>query len=162
MVTTRIAALAAVLALGPRGSAAGAEMVLVGARFGAPTGLSGSLGFAPFPTKIPLVFELDAGTGGARLGVGVVAALTMGSSGGNEPLPGLFHTLTFRGVAVRTWGSPIGVDPDRTLVGGEVEYSLLYLLTLHVGVLCPVDGKSERDFVASFGVGVNLAPFLNP
>ncbi len=156
----RIASIAigAVLAaLGPCESAFGQELAHLGAHFGGPIGLSGRAGFVPFP-KVPFVLEVDAGSGGGKIGLGAVL-LIPGSGGGSHTLPGLFHTLTLRGVAVRTWGKPIGVSADRTLAGGEVEYSLLYLLTLHGGVLYPVDGRQERDYVATWGVGVNLLPF---
>jgi hypothetical protein len=141
-------------------SAAGGDLAHLGAKVGGPLGVAATGGFAFAPDAAPLLVEVEAGSGGGKIGVGVIGLFTSGSSGGNEPWLGLFHTLTLRAVAVRTWGSPIGVEAGRTLVGGEVEYALLYFLTLHGGVLYPVDGTSERQPVATFGVGVHLWPFL--
>jgi hypothetical protein len=93
-----------------------------------------------------LLLQVEPGLGGGALHVGWV------------PFSGTASGLQFAGVALkgtllRTWGSPLGVESDRTLAGASIHAA--WIVKLSIGVLWPVDGRGGGT-VVTWGVGVGL------
>lgn len=91
--------------------------------------------------------QVQPGQGGGRVSVGF-APFAAGSSG-----------LVFAGVAVkatllRTWGSPLGVPPDQTYAGAQLDVA--WVVKGSVGVLKRVSGARGSDTVVSWSVGFGL------
>jgi hypothetical protein len=91
------------------------------------------------------LLQVEPGLGGGALHVGWV------------PFAGAASGLQFAGVALkgtllRTWGSPLGVEGDRTFAGASIHAA--WIVKLSVGVLTPIDGRGGT--VVTWGVGVGL------
>jgi hypothetical protein len=96
------------------------------------------------------LLQVDAGSGGGKLSVGVGARAHVEDEG-------------FRGTAgvalrlavARTWGNPVGTDPDLTYVGPELDLSVIRI-GLTLGVLFRVSGDHGSNAVFSWGLGFGL------
>ncbi len=60
-----------------------------------------------------------------------------------------------RASLVRTWGSPIGTEPDLTYLGPELDLSVLRI-NLSLGVLWRVSGNTGSSALFSWGLGFGL------
>ena len=56
---------------------------------------------------------------------------------------------------VRTWGSPIGTEPNLTYLGPELDLSIVRF-NLTLGVLWRVSGGAGASVVFAWGVGFGL------
>lgn len=133
----------------PHGAHAADVAPFVGASFGAPGAFAVGGGLAlggSVSSNVHGVVELEAGTGGGKLAVGLVFLLIPDSWGMTIP-----HTISLRPVVQRTWNSPRGVPPGKTLFGAEIEYALAFLVKVHVGLLV-YEGRS----FTSWGLGVRI------
>jgi hypothetical protein len=115
--------------------ASGGVGLLAGARRG---------GFAA--VRNGALFQVEPGIGGGALHVGWV------------PAAGVTSGLAFAGVALkgtllRTWGSPAGVEADRTFAGASIHAA--WIVKLSVGVLAPIDGRGGGA-VVTWGIGLGL------
>ncbi len=84
----------------------------------------------------------SVGLGGARMGLGI-------GFGGAAGL------LTARATLGQTFADPLGALPDRSWVGGEVEWSFLHFLSVQAGMLRPLEG-GHSVFTWSVGIGLPL------
>jgi len=95
-------------------------------------------------------FQADAGSGGGKLSLGVGARARV-------------EDQDFRGTAgvglrvslARTWGSPIGTEPDLTYLGPEIDLSIIRI-NLNLGVLWRVSGHGGSSALFSWGLGFGL------
>lgn len=62
---------------------------------------------------------------------------------------------------VRTFDRPLGLEPDRTWVGGELEWSFAHLVSLQACVLSPLGG-GDPAFTWAVGIGVPLIDLDDP
>ena len=137
-------------------------VIWIGGDYGGPFRLSGEATvFLERDYSPPWGFigTANVGVGGAKVGAGVFVIGDMSASSGPsyEPWFGVWHSVAVQAVCVRTWGSPLGAEPNRTLVGGEIEYSVMSMLTAHVGILAPIAGRHPGDsYVFSWGVGLRF------
>lgn len=128
---------------------------MVGAAYGPPGRLSGSFGVAA---------PLGRGRDTARVVFLLSADLQAGLAGGGLragidawPRPSSSHlTVGAHAVALRTWGDPLGTEPRRTLLGGDVEVSLARLVWASAGLLAPVGGSGPAKAVRTWSVGVRF------
>ncbi len=60
---------------------------------------------------------------------------------------------TARAALVQTFAHPLALEPNRTFVGGEVEWSFIHLGSLQAGVLYPLGGGSPA-FTWAVGIGM--------
>jgi hypothetical protein len=131
-----------------------------GVTYGAPSSLSG---FARETTLVGkgktsvILLQGQAGLGGGELALGAGRYLSRGS----------LTLLSVSGLAVRTWGSPQGVEPGRTLVGGRLECTAAFAFSAHVGVVYPVGDSQPRSARVTWGVGIGVpilwrGPLLGP
>ena len=96
------------------------------------------------------LLQADAGSGGGKLSLGVGARAKIEDEG-------------FRGTAgvalrlavARTWGNPIGTDPNLTYVGPELDLSVIRI-GLTMGVLFRVSGDHGSSALFSWGLGFGL------
>jgi hypothetical protein len=96
------------------------------------------------------LLQADAGSGGGKLSLGVGARARVEDEG-------------FRGTAgvalrlavARTWGNPIGTDPNLTYVGPELDLSVIRI-GLTMGVLFRVSGDHGSSALFSWGLGFGL------
>lgn len=103
--------------------------------------------------------DVTVGRGGWKVGAGLarccVGRLDVGA--GDTGVGWSFaSTIALRGTFTRTWGAPRGVEPNRSFVGAEVQYSLLLLLDLNAGVMYPVASRAAQGPVFTWGVGIGL------
>src|SRR5574338_421496 len=124
-------------------------VALPGLRFGPPLRAGVALGVmygnrtAAAEFAGPVVIG-EFGLGGARASTGVVFAAPFASG------------LEILGSAIRTWGYPSQVDPNRTLVGGEMRV-FFFAVNVGVGVFRPVagfEGDRRTRYYLNFGLGV--------
>jgi hypothetical protein len=95
-------------------------------------------------------FQVDAGSGGGKLSLGVGAKAHVDDED--------FHGTAGVGLRVslaRTWGSPIGTEPDLTYLGPEFELSIIKI-NLNLGVLWRVSGHGGSSALFSWGLGFGL------
>ena len=143
----------------------------VGAAFSGPLGMAGSVRMlhglgadvrdgstqvkAVCALPIPhcaqgFLVQADAGSGGGKLSLGV---------GGWARI----REEDFRGTAgaalrlavARTWGNPIGTEPDLTYLGPELDLSVLRI-NLTLGVLFRASGDRGAGVLFSWGLGFGL------
>jgi len=96
------------------------------------------------------LFQADAGSGGGKLSLGVGARARVDEED--------FHGTVGVGLKaslVRTWGSPIGTEPDLTYLGPELDLSILRF-NLTLGVLWRVSGDAGASAVFGWGIGFGL------
>ena len=96
------------------------------------------------------LFQADAGSGGGKLSLGVGARARVDEED--------FHGTVGVGLKaslVRTWGSPIGTEPDLTYLGPELDLSVLRI-NLSLGVLWRVSGSTGSPALFSWGLGFGL------
>lgn len=96
------------------------------------------------------LLQADAGTGGGKLSLGVGARARVEE----EDFRGTVG-VGLRASLVRTWGSPIGTEPDLTYLGPELDLSVLRV-NLTLGVLWRVSGQTGASALFSWGVGFGL------
>jgi hypothetical protein len=95
-------------------------------------------------------FQADAGSGGGKLSLGVGAKAHVDEED--------FHGTAGVGLRVslaRTWGSPIGTEPNLTYLGPELDLSIIKI-NLNLGVLWRVSGQGGSSAVFSWGIGYGL------
>ena len=95
-------------------------------------------------------FQADAGSGGGKLSLGVGAKAHVDEED--------FHGTAGVGLRVslaRTWGSPIGTEPNLTYLGPEFDLSIIKF-NLNLGVLWRVSGHGGSSAVFSWGLGFGL------
>ncbi len=95
-------------------------------------------------------FQADAGSGGGKVSLGVGAKAHVDEED--------FHGTAGVGLRVslaRTWGSPIGTEPDLTYLGPELDLSIIKI-NLNLGVLWRVSGHGGSSAVFSWGIGYGL------
>jgi len=96
------------------------------------------------------LLQADAGSGGGKLSLGVGVRAHVQDEG-------------FRGTAgvalrlavARTWGNPVGTDPNLTYVGPELDLSVIRI-GLTLGVLFRVSGDHGSNALFSWGLGFGL------
>lgn len=96
------------------------------------------------------LLQADAGSGGGKLSLGLGVRAHVEDEG-------------FRGTAgvalrlavARTWGNPVGTDPNLTYVGPELDLSVIKI-GLTLGVLFRVSGDHGANAVFSWGLGFGL------
>ena len=94
--------------------------------------------------------QADAGSGGGRLSLGIGARARVDEED--------FHGTVGVGLKaslVRTWGSPIGTEPDLTYLGPELDLSVVRV-NLSLGVLWRVSGHTGGSALFSWGLGFGL------
>ena len=147
------------------------NMFVGGVGFGGPLGASATLGLlhglgadvaedservnavcaAPIPhCAHGFLLQADAGTGGGKLSLGLGARARVES----EDFRGAVG-LDVRLSVARTWGSPIGTEPDLTYVGPELGFSIVHV-GVNLGVLWRVSGHGGSTAVFSWGLGARL------
>ena len=95
-------------------------------------------------------FQADAGSGGGKVSLGVGAKAHVDDED--------FHGSAGVGLRVslaRTWGSPIGTEPNLTYLGPEFDLSIIKI-NLNLGVLWRVAGHGGSSAVFSWGLGFGL------
>jgi hypothetical protein len=96
------------------------------------------------------LFQADAGSGGGKLSLGVGARARVEEED--------FHGTVgvgLRASLVRTWGSPIGTEPDLTYLGPELDLSVMRV-NVTLGVLWRVSGNAGSSALFSWGLGFGL------
>lgn len=141
-----------------------------GVGFGGPLGASASFGLlhglgadvaedervkavcaAPIPhCAHGFLLQADAGSGGGKLSLGLGARARVES----EDFHGAVG-LDLRLSVARTWGSPIGTEPDLTYLGPELGFSIVHV-GVNVGVLWKVSGHGGATALFSWGLGARL------
>jgi hypothetical protein len=96
------------------------------------------------------LFQVDAGSGGGKLSLGVGARAHVDE----EDFRGTAG-VGLRASLVRTWGSPIGTEPNLTYLGPELDVSVLRV-NLSLGVLWRVSGSKGSSALFSWGLGFGL------
>ncbi len=96
------------------------------------------------------LFQADAGSGGGKLSLGVGARARVD----DEDFHGTVG-VGLRASLVRTWGSPIGTEPNLTYLGPELDLSIIRF-TLTLGVLWRISGHAGASAVFAWGVGFGL------
>jgi hypothetical protein len=148
-----------------------ATQVAVGIGFGGPIGAAASLRVlhglgadvregndrvkAVCAVPIPhcaqgFLFQADAGSGGGKLSLGIGARARVDE----EDLRGTVG-VALRASLVRTWGSPIGTEPNLTYLGPELDLSILRF-NLTLGVLWRLSGHTGASAVFGWGIGFGL------
>ena len=94
--------------------------------------------------------QAEAGSGGGKLSLGVGARAHVDE----EDFRGTVG-VGLRASLVRTWGSPIGAEPDLTYLGPELDLSVLRI-NLSLGVLWRVSGNTGSSALFSWGLGFGL------
>jgi len=150
-----------------------ANQFLGGIGFGGPLGAQGTIGLlkglgadvqehedntrvrAVCAVPIPhcargFLLEVGAGSGGGRASLGVGARARVE----DEDFHGVAGAALKLTVA-RTWGSPIGTDPNLTYLGPELGLEVKHV-GLDLGVLFRVSGEGGSSAVFSWGLGFRL------
>jgi hypothetical protein len=151
--------LACVLALGVSASLTSAQepvqtRLVVGANYGAPLGLSATVGLArgrpgegeSYDIFGGLLTRVSAGQGGIKGSVGAGAVALVG--------PLMAGGASVNAVVMRTWGSPVGATGHGTYVGGELEFALIVRGT--IGVAWRLGGDAPKDKLVTWSVGVGF------
>jgi hypothetical protein len=95
-------------------------------------------------------FQADAGSGGGKVSLGIGARARVE----DDDFRGTVGA-GLRASLVRTWGSPVGTEPDLTYLGPELDLSVVRV-NLSVGVLWRVSGDRGASALFSWGVGFGL------
>jgi hypothetical protein len=95
-------------------------------------------------------FQADAGSGGGKLSLGIGARARV-----EEPDFRGTVGVGLRASLVRTWGDPIGTEPDLTYLGPELDLSVIRI-NLSLGVLWRVSGHGGSSALFSWGLGLGL------
>jgi len=95
-------------------------------------------------------FQADAGSGGGKLSLGIGARARVEE----EDFRGTVG-VGLRASLVRTWGSPIGTEPDLTYLGPELDLSVIRI-NLTLGVLWRLGGDRGSSALFSWGLGFGL------
>lgn len=93
--------------------------------------------------------QAEPGLGGGKLSLGL-GGMGLSERRGLPPV----YAAGVKASVVRTWGSPIGADKDRTLVGPEADLTICYV-KLSAGYLWPVDG-GDKAGLFTWGVGLGF------
>jgi hypothetical protein len=96
------------------------------------------------------LFQADAGSGGGKLSLGIGARARVDEED--------FHGTVgvgLRAALLRTWGSPIGTEPNLTYLGPELDLSVVRF-TLTLGVLWRLSGQTGASAVFGWGIGFGL------
>jgi len=96
------------------------------------------------------LFQADAGSGGGKLSLGIGARARVDE----EDFRGTVG-VSLRAALVRTWGSPIGTEPNLTYLGPELDLSIVRF-NLTLGVLWRVSGHAGASAVFGWGIGFGL------
>jgi hypothetical protein len=96
------------------------------------------------------LFQLDAGSGGGKLSLGVGARARVEEDDFNGTVG-----VGVRAAFVRTWGHPIGTEPNLNYLGPELDLAIRRL-NVTLGVLWRVSGTGGHSALFSWGVGVVL------
>jgi hypothetical protein len=96
------------------------------------------------------LFQADAGSGGGKLSVGIGARAHVDE----EDFRGTVG-VSLRASLARTWGSPIGTEPNLTYLGPELDLSVLKF-NVTLGVLWRISGHEGASAVFGWGVGFGL------
>ena len=96
------------------------------------------------------LFQADAGSGGGKLSLGIGARARVDE----EDFRGTVG-VSLRAALVRTWGSPIGTEPNLTYLGPELDLSVLRF-NLTLGVLWRLSGHTGASAVFGWGIGFGL------
>jgi hypothetical protein len=96
------------------------------------------------------LLQADAGSGGGKLSLGVGARARVD----DEDFHGTVG-VGLRASLVRTWGSPIGTEPNLTYLGPELDLSIVRF-NLTLGVLWRISGQAGASAVFGWGIGFGL------
>jgi hypothetical protein len=96
------------------------------------------------------LLRFDAGSGGGKFSLGLGAFANVNE----EDFKGTAG-VAFRVALARTWGNPIGTEPDLTYLGPEFDLSVLRI-NLTLGVLFRIDGDRGAGTLFSWGLGFGL------
>jgi hypothetical protein len=96
------------------------------------------------------LIQADAGSGGGKLSLGIGARARVD----DEDFHGTVGA-SLRASLVRTWGSPIGTEPNLTYLGPELDLSILRF-NLTLGVLWRVSGQAGASAIFAWGIGFGL------
>jgi hypothetical protein len=161
------------------GSAWGAENVTIDRRsqlvagfgFGGPIGASATLGVlhgmgadvedegdrVKAMCALPIghcangfLFQAEAGSGGGKLSLGFGGRARVEE----EDFRGAFGA-SLKASVMRTWGSPVGTEPNLTYAGPELDLMVKHI-GVGVGVLWRVGGGGGASAVFSWGLGLRL------
>lgn len=94
--------------------------------------------------------EASAGSGGGKLSLGLGARARVDE----EDFKGTVG-VGLKASLARTWGHPIGTEPDLTYLGPELDLSILRV-DLTLGVLWRVSGQGGKSALFSWGLGFGL------
>lgn len=94
--------------------------------------------------------QADAGSGGGKLSLGVGARAHVEDEGFRGTVG-----VALRASLVRTWGSPVGTEPDLTYLGPELDLSVVRV-NLTLGVLWRLSGNAGPSALFSWGLGFGL------
>jgi hypothetical protein len=95
---------------------------------------------------VGLLLRAEAGIGGGRLDLGPAFTYCYSPFGS-------LAAGAFTATVLRTWGEPLGAEPNRTYAGGEFDVGLADW-SIGLGLLYRVDGDDDRWlFTWSLGKG---------
>jgi hypothetical protein len=94
--------------------------------------------------------EADAGSGGGKLSLGLGGRARVD----NEDFRGAVG-VDLKASLARTWGSPVGTEPDLTYLGPELDLEVKHV-GASLGVLWRVSGHGGSSAVFSWGLGLRL------
>lgn len=93
------------------------------------------------------LLRADAGSGGGKLSLGIGARARVAEEDFNGTVG-----VGLRAAFVRTWGNPIGTEPDLSYLGPELDLSILRV-NVTLGVLWRVSGSGGKSALFSWGLG---------
>jgi hypothetical protein len=96
------------------------------------------------------LLEVGAGSGGGKASLGIGGHARVEEEG--------FHgavEANFKLSVARTWGSPIGTEPNLTYLGPELGLAVMHV-GLDVGILWRVSGQGGSSAIFSWGLGLRL------
>jgi hypothetical protein len=96
------------------------------------------------------LLQADAGSGGGKLSLGLGAWANVDE----EDFRGTAG-VALRLALARTWGDPIGTEPDLTYLGPELDLSVIRI-NLTIGVLFRISGDGGSGTLFSWGLGFGL------
>jgi hypothetical protein len=96
------------------------------------------------------LLQADAGSGGGKLSLGVGAFAHVN----DDEFKGNVGTA-LRVALARTWGNPLGTEPDLTYLGPELDLSVIRI-NLTLGVLFRLGGDRGAGTLFSWGLGFGL------
>jgi hypothetical protein len=96
------------------------------------------------------LIQADAGSGGGKLSLGIGARAHVDDEGFRGTAG-----VALRVAVARTWGNPIGTDPNLTYVGPELDLSVIRI-SLTLGTLFRVSGDHGSNVLFSWGLGFGL------